>query len=195
MLLVFLVLWGAAVLVSRPQNWPINKVEVIGVANQQDRLQVQKQLKGIGEEGFFSLNLPQWQSRLESVPWVAGAQLQRVWPDHVRVQISTRQPAARWGEKQLIDISGKIFSPGGQGLPTESGIIDALMSVDALALFAASSELLASERLLLKSLLSQRGSVEIELTNGLLLKAGNLLQTENRLRRMVGVYKEHLSPV
>ncbi|PVZ71869.1 cell division protein FtsQ/DivIB [Pelagibaculum spongiae] len=198
LLLVFVVMWGGAVLISRPQNWPISHVEVIGVINQQDQARIQQQLKGIASDGFFNLKLPEWQYKLEQIPWVAQVQLQRVWPDHLRVQVAMRQPAARWGNQALIDISGKVFLPGGKGLPTESGIIDApdSLSESALALFAASSELLASEQLTIERLrLNQRRSVEIVLKNGLLLKAGDMALAENRLRRMIGVYKKHLSPV
>lgn len=49
-------------------------------------------------------------ARLEALPWVASAEVRRVWPDRIEVHITERKPVALWqmeGSLAVIDASGK----------------------------------------------------------------------------------------
>lgn len=66
--------------------------------------------------------------RLETLPWVETAQITRVFPGRLRVDIRERQPAALWslkGRTYLVDGTGRVLGaagePGGWNLPRIAG--------------------------------------------------------------------------
>lgn len=53
--------------------------------------------------------------RVEQIPWVQKATIQRVLPDTIIVNITERRPFARWqieGKQVLVDIEGKVLMGG-----------------------------------------------------------------------------------
>ena len=82
------------------------------------------------------------QDRIERLPWVERASIERVLPDRLEVRISERSPAAVWrlGDRNfLIDKSGRVLAPvrkdvmaslprvAGEGAATEAGNLQALL--------------------------------------------------------------------
>ena len=64
------------------------------------------------EKNFFSLELKNIAQSINSVPWVESAQVKKIWPDTILLNIEEQSPLARWGNEQLISVSGEVFSPG-----------------------------------------------------------------------------------
>jgi cell division septal protein FtsQ len=58
--------------------------------------------------------------RVEALPWVRRAQVQRWWPSTLAVRVEERQPVAVWvkgGETYLVDEEGRVLDRGvGPGL-------------------------------------------------------------------------------
>ena len=48
---------------------------------------------------FLSMSLRQGREAFEAVPWVRKAQVQRVWPNRLRVRLEEHRPAAYWEER------------------------------------------------------------------------------------------------
>jgi cell division protein FtsQ len=82
------------------------------------------------------------QDRIERLPWVERASVERVLPDRLEVRISERSPAAVWrlGDRHfLIDKSGRVLEPvrkdamaslprvAGEGAAAEAGKLQALL--------------------------------------------------------------------
>lgn len=66
--------------------------------------------------------------RIETLPWVATAELQRVWPGQLSVEITERKPAAVWANGSrllLLDATGRQLSAAdahaAAGLPRVEG--------------------------------------------------------------------------
>lgn len=57
------------------------------------------------------LSLEEFKRRVEALPWVARARVEREWPDALRVRIWERQVFARWGESALLDDQARVFVP------------------------------------------------------------------------------------
>lgn len=77
---------------------------------------------------FASLDAAAVLKRIERLPWVDTAQISRVYPGTLSVQVRERRPYAVWarGEKSyLIDVSGRLLAqigePNGWQLPRISG--------------------------------------------------------------------------
>ncbi|HEX5313293.1 MAG TPA: cell division protein FtsQ/DivIB [Gammaproteobacteria bacterium] len=61
--------------------------------------------------GIFTVRLAAVQARIERLPWVAKAEVRRVWPDALAVTVTLERPVARWGEGALVDASAHLFRP------------------------------------------------------------------------------------
>lgn len=73
------------------------------------RAQVLPQLRG----NYLSLDLQEARSAFEAVPWVRHAQVRRVWPDQLVVQLQEHQPVAYWerddSDDLLVNTQGEVF--------------------------------------------------------------------------------------
>ncbi|MBV1870246.1 MAG: FtsQ-type POTRA domain-containing protein [Gammaproteobacteria bacterium] len=63
------------------------------------------------EKNFFTLDLKNVADSLNELPWVKSAQIKKIWPDTLLLNIHEQTPLARWKEDQLISVSGVVFSP------------------------------------------------------------------------------------
>ncbi len=64
--------------------------------------------------------------RIEDIPWVAQAQVARVFPDKLRIHIRERVPAAVWSEagtKSLLDATGRQLSRVAAGSQTTLPVV------------------------------------------------------------------------
>lgn len=83
------------------------------------RVNALPRLKG----SFLSMNLKEGRAAFEAVPWVRHAQLQRVWPMRLKVNLEEHRPAAYWEarvdgadagteastERALVNSFGEVF--------------------------------------------------------------------------------------
>lgn len=61
--------------------------------------------------GLFDVDLDVVRARIEALPWVAQADVRRVWPHTIAVSVTLEKPVARWGGDSLVDSAGHVFSP------------------------------------------------------------------------------------
>jgi len=64
------------------------------------------------QASFLSVDLVGIRNELESMPWIAKAEVRRVWPDQLVVHLEEQLPVARWGDEALLNNQGKAFAPG-----------------------------------------------------------------------------------
>lgn len=69
---------------------------------------------------------------LAAHPWIARAELTRIWPDRLLVRIQEREPAAlvQLGELYYVDRQGRLFKPLSPGDPHDFPIITGLVRED-----------------------------------------------------------------
>lgn len=78
---------------------------------------VRRELAGQLDKDFYQLDLVALRRRVERLPWVAQARIERVWPGTVRVDVDEHRPYARWGSDSLLAESGVLFTPAAGELP------------------------------------------------------------------------------
>jgi len=61
---------------------------------------------------LFELDLDALRLAIEQLPWVARARVDRQWPARLAVQLTEREPFARWGESEALSTEGVVFAPG-----------------------------------------------------------------------------------
>lgn len=69
------------------------------------------------DQRLFDTDLIELRARIEALPWVAQAQVSRVWPDKLAVKLVERVPFARWGDAQVIDRDSRVFTPAADEIP------------------------------------------------------------------------------
>ena len=90
--------------------FPLSRVEVTGDLYRLDHQQMRQQLLPATTGGFFDVDVLRLRNLVEQIPWVKDVQISRRWPDQLVIDISERQPLARWGDGDLLDQSGIAFS-------------------------------------------------------------------------------------
>lgn len=90
---------------------PISQVSVEGHLRYVSQQGVQERIAPFIKSRFFNLDLAGMRSELEKMPWIAHAEVRRVWPDQVVIHLEEQLPVARWGDEFLLNNQGKAFAP------------------------------------------------------------------------------------
>ncbi|MGE6791275.1 cell division protein FtsQ/DivIB [Pseudomonas guineae] len=90
---------------------PIAKISVEGDLSYVNQQAVQQRIAPYANASFFSVDLPSLRHELETMPWIASAQVRRVWPDQLVVRLEEQLPIARWGDEALLNNQGHAFAP------------------------------------------------------------------------------------
>ena len=90
---------------------PIARISVEGDLSYVNQQAVQERIAPYASASFFSVDLLTMRRELESMPWIASAQVRRVWPDQLVVRLEEQLPIARWGDEALLNNQGEAFAP------------------------------------------------------------------------------------
>lgn len=104
---------------------PIARISVQGDLAYVSQEAVQRRIAPFIEASFFRVDLASMREELERMPWIAHAEVRRVWPDRIEVRLEEQLPIARWGDEALLNNQGQAFAPqelnNYQHLPQLSG--------------------------------------------------------------------------
>lgn len=173
-----------------PDRWPLRWLEITSVQQRISDDQIRARLTDSISGGFFSLNLSRMRNQLLEMNWVADVNLQRRWPDTLKIAIREHQPVAHWGNTHLLSDRREVFSSENQmqiqGLPLLAGA-DARRD-DVIDQWLQWREYSASKGLRITRLeLQDRGSWEFEFNDSITLRVGRD-QIEKRIRRFLDVW-------
>lgn len=90
---------------------PIARVSVQGELSYISQQAVQQRIAPFVSASFFTADLAGMRAELERMPWIAHAEVRRVWPDQISVTLEEQLPIARWGDGALLNNQGKAFAP------------------------------------------------------------------------------------
>lgn len=193
--------WQGWVWLRNPELMPIQSLVVQGQSPRVPAGTILATVKPYAVQGFLWVNPDQVRHALAALPWVADAEVRRVWPDKLQVQIRQEMPAARWlgGDGQMLNTQGQVFRvPAAQvpsGLPNLEGPANSGMQLlQQLAIF---NRTLAPLGLKVADLQEdQRGAWRCILSNGvrLLLGRDDVLPALQRWVAIAPQLKEYLVP-
>lgn len=193
--------WQGWVWLRNPQLMPIQSLMVQGQSPRIPAGVILATVKPYAAQGFLWVNPDQVRHALAALPWVADAEVRRVWPDKLQVQIQQEIPAARWlgGAGQMLDTQGQVFQvPATQvpaGLPNLEGPPNSGMQLlQQLAIFNRSLAPLGLRVADLQE--DQRGAWRCILSNGvrLLLGRDDVLPALQRWVAIAPQIKDYLVP-
>ncbi len=102
-------------------------IELIG--NRRLGAELILQMAGLGPGmNLLALRPARVEQALAAHPWIAKAELTRIWPDRLRLNIQEREPVAlvQMGELYYIDRGGSLFKPLSPGDPHDFPVITGL---------------------------------------------------------------------
>ena len=96
-------------------GFEIDSIEVASMPNapaltDARKIEVRNLIVPEGRHSLLALDPEEVQARVESLDWVAGARVRRLWPSTLVVEVERRQSYARWrenGQVSVIDVNGE----------------------------------------------------------------------------------------
>lgn len=73
--------------------------------------EIKKAVFGFVNQSLVVIKLDEIKLALETNPWIKGVSIQREWPSTLIINVSEEMAIARWGEEQLLNTEGELFSP------------------------------------------------------------------------------------
>ncbi|QPB42166.1 cell division protein FtsQ/DivIB [Rodentibacter haemolyticus] len=102
---------------SNWQNWlesldtkPISAYALVGKTEFTDYADVQDALLKMGTlKGFWGQDVKAIQEQLETLPWVKGAVVRKVWPNRLSIWLTEYMPVAIWNKTEFVTKEGTVF--------------------------------------------------------------------------------------
>lgn len=173
---------------------PIAKVSVEGDLSYISQAAVQQRISPYVSASFFTIDLAGMRQELEQMPWIAHAEVRRVWPDQVVIRLDEQLPIARWGNEALLNNQGQAFAPrevaNYEHLPRLSGPQRAQQQV--MQQYQILSQMLRPLGFTIASLdMSSRGAWTLGTAQGVEIMLGRDHAVE-QIRRFVTIYDKAL---
>jgi len=175
---------------ANPNRFPIHTIQVEASYEHVSRGQLESMLTPYLKESFYSLQAHDLKQELQTLPWVAKAQVKRKWPDILSISLVEHKPVALWNGAFLTENSdllkaNQVEREAFTG-PNLSGPPDKTREV--LQTYEKLSKLLGKYGLSASKLsLSESQSWELTLANGVKLRLGKQ-DLETRLGRFCRAY-------
>ena len=96
---------------SMSEYVPIRYVQVAGAFQYIDKDDIKMKISPLVQAGYFSVDLQAIQQSVMSLPWTESIQVQRVWPDRLKLRIYEQKPVIRWQGHSLLNERGEVFKP------------------------------------------------------------------------------------
>lgn len=90
---------------------PIRHVQVEGAFQYIDKQDIQMKINPLVQAGYFSVDLQAIRNSLMRLPWTESIQVQRIWPNRLKLRIYEQKPVIRWQEHSLLNEQGEVFRP------------------------------------------------------------------------------------
>lgn len=191
-----LLVWGWFFL-RNPSIFPIEDVMVKATYEHVNSQDLQQIIMPYTKASFFGVDVRDLQHDLLQLPWVYAANISRVWPNKLLVQITEQHPVAVWNGNSLLNLDIKIFTPAVVTMPTDLPELiapDPGKAREVWYYYQQMSQLLQPLELTIKSLkLSADGGWDLVLDNGIKVYLGNV-NFIKRLGRFINAYSEVIEP-
>lgn len=90
-------------------SWPISDVKFEQVLIYQDSEQFEALITAQVGKNLMRDSIFEIKQEIESLPWIASAEIRLIWPGILNVEVVEERPVAVWNNEQLISQTGKLF--------------------------------------------------------------------------------------
>lgn len=198
LVVVIAVVWAAVPAwrwASDPATFPVTRLVVEGEFLKVTQQEVKGAVLPHLAAGFFGFDVTAVRDVVRALPWIDWVDVERQWPETVRVRVIEQQAIARWGGGGLINARGQLFEPEEAtyppGLPQLRGPVRSHGQV------AEQYQRLARQLIMVKLRvtelhLDERRAWTAVMDNGLRLVLGRATDRA-RLQRFIRVYPKTLA--
>lgn len=175
------------------ERFPLRQVRIAGALEHVDRAALTAALGPVTTGGFFSVDVARVRAAAREVSWVDRAEVRRVWPDTLVVEITEQEAVARWADGALLNARGERFevsSPPPDGLPLLAGPDGATRRV--LARYRGFAQWLEAVGELRAAALDARGTWRLTLTDGVVITVRER-EADARIKRFAHLYATRLA--
>ena len=176
---------------------PIEQITVNGEdLRHLSRQQLQQLITPQARRGFFGMDVDALRRSLRQIAWIRDAQVRRLWPNGLEVELQEHQPQARWRSGELLSARGQRFRPPPESIPDGLPWLDGPEGDQQRVLeqYRQFAEMLDTTGLGIYALtVDQRGSWKLILDNRLELLLGRE-RIVQRLWRLAQVYSDIIKP-
>jgi len=174
--------------------FPVRHIDLTVKARYLSPEQLMQQLRHDMQGSFWTLNIAQLRAQVLSNPWVDRVDMNRVWPDRLKVVVYQKEVFAYWGEDALLDRDFGVFRPvtmpKGLKIAHLAGFSDASRQ-DVVAMYQFMSDYFQPFHLdVVRLVRTQRGSWQCWLQDGARIELGRH-DISARLERVVKFYQQH----
>ncbi|OOF82226.1 cell division protein FtsQ [Rodentibacter ratti] len=186
---------------SNWQNWlesldskPITAYALVGKTEFTDYADVQDVLLKMGTlKGFWGQDVKVIQEQIETLPWIKGAVVRKVWPNRLSIWLTEYIPVAVWNKTEFVTKDGTVFQ-----LPMErlkNKVLPYLGGPDyqSQKVLEAWNQIYAdfkAKNLNVKGVtIDARGAWQVTLDNDIVLKLGRG-EWKSKLERFVTIYPQ-----
>ncbi len=162
-------------------DYPIRHIRVTGALQYIKQESINTAIEPLVATGYFFADLELIRQALVNLPWSKTAQVKRIWPDRIELDIVERDPIVQWHEDGLLNSKGVIFIPPSIEAFSELPILSVpeKQRVELLLKMQFLMSALKKQSLKLKSFqVTQRQSWLLGLENGLLIQLGHIKPLE-----------------
>lgn len=99
--------------IADPHRFPVNTVKIAANYHHISHKQLETVLDGYTESSFFSLPVARLQKELMALEWTEQAQVERIWPDILKITLVEKIPEFIWNNALLTE-TGEVFNDGGE---------------------------------------------------------------------------------
>lgn len=181
--------WGVITL-RDPAVLPLKLVRIDGELRNLDRRELERAVGAVVDGNFFTVDLDAVRAAALKLAWVDQVTVRRIWPDTLNMWVEEQQPLARWGDSQLVNGRGDVFTPESEALkpelPSLAGPADSATEI--VARYQRMGSRFAALKLDIDRLVMDgRGAWTVGFKQGMELKLGHA-DTEARVERFVRLY-------
>lgn len=167
-----------------PQRFPVSTVKIAASYQHVTRKQLESVLANYSRDSFIVLPVEKLHADLDAMDWTDRVEIERIWPDTLKIVLVEKQPVAVWNESLMTE-DGRLFNAGeaqiDTALPHLSG--PEHQQTDILQIYEKLSKLLSTYGLHTAALqLRDNQAWELSLANGIQLHLGKR-DLEKRLMR------------
>jgi cell division protein FtsQ len=153
----------------------IHEIHISGEFSHLNDQQIRAAAAPYCRANFFRVSTVAVRDAVEALPWVARADVRKIWPNAIAISVRERIAFARYGERELLATDGAIFqseaTAGFSGLPQLNASAADRESV--VRFYRAAHAQLATKGLDIgTATLSERGGMVLSLTNGVKILLG-----------------------
>lgn len=181
-------------LLDKLDSKPISSFALVGTPQYTTNADVRDMILKMGElKGFFGQDVDVIREQIESMPWIKGAVVRKIWPDRLSIWVAEYAPVAFWNSEDFVSLDGMVFKLPKDRLKNDN--LPRLYGPDyqSLAVLDAWKQIfneLKSKGITLKAVsIDERGSWEIVVENDITLKLGRG-EWKSKIDRFMTIYPQ-----